>query len=312
MAGWWTNYIRRRAGRYGVDPRAAIAVARMEGLSGGVGDAGTSFGPFQLHVGGALPRDKGRAWAESRAGIDYALRTMSNSGARGLTGRAAIEAIVRKFERPANPDKEVRGAWDWYSSGAKFPGGGAHSPLSNSNDPSGGLGQPGSGDFNKEAARFLMSRASARARGEEPRTSLIDLARQRAELIASDNMSAELSGTPMYGAPSGPGITYSGEKFTHQTSGLAGYPAIDQFAKPGTSFNAPEDGTIIRHSGRGGTSGQVYGYSVYFKGKSGKTYFITHLGPNRAPVGSRLKRGQRIGRVSPWSGGSPHAHVGVH
>ena len=55
------------APRYGVDPAAALAVAAQEGLSGRVGDAGTSFGPFQLHRGGALPAGRGRAWAESNA-----------------------------------------------------------------------------------------------------------------------------------------------------------------------------------------------------------------------------------------------------
>lgn len=117
---------------------------------------------------------------------------------------------------------------------------------------------------------------------------------------------------PVSTAPSGPGITYSGQKLTHQTDGLAGYPAVDLFAAPGTAFNAPENGKVIRLSGRGGTSGNVFGYSVYFQGDSGKTYFLTHLNANRAPVGSRLRKGQRIGSVSQWRSGSPHAHVGIH
>lgn len=110
-------------------------------------------------------------------------------------------------------------------------------------------------------------------------------------------------------APVSGGITYSGQKFTHPTAGLGGYPAVDLFAKPGTPFLAPEDGEIIRHSGKGGTSGQVYGRSVYFRGKSGREYFVTHLGAV-APKG-RYRRGQPLGTVSPWTGGSPHAHVGV-
>jgi hypothetical protein len=105
------------------------------------------------------------------------------------------------------------------------------------------------------------------------------------------------------------GITYSGQKFTHDTDGLPGYPAVDIFAKPGTPFLAPEDGRIIRHSGRGGTSGNVYGRSIYFRGKSGRTYFITHL-TNVAPKGS-YRKDQRIGAVSPWDSGDEHAHVGV-
>lgn len=107
------------------------------------------------------------------------------------------------------------------------------------------------------------------------------------------------------------GITYRGQRSTHDTDGLAGFPAVDIFAKPGTAFLAPEAGRVVRLSGSGGTSGQVYGYSVYFIGESGRVYFITHLNYRRAPVGS-YKQGQVLGTVSAWSGGSPHAHVGVN
>lgn len=107
------------------------------------------------------------------------------------------------------------------------------------------------------------------------------------------------------------GITYRGQKSTHDTDGLEGFPAVDIFAKPGTPFLAPENGRVVRLSGRGGTSGQVYGYSIYFIGESGRVYFITHLGYRRAPVGA-YKQGAVLGTVSAWSGGSPHAHVGIN
>lgn len=114
---------------------------------------------------------------------------------------------------------------------------------------------------------------------------------------------------PMQNVSGGAGITYAGQKLTHDTDGLAGYPAVDIFAKPGTPFLAPENGRIIRHSGRGGTKGNVYGWSVYFLGNSGRRYYITHLG-SRAPKG-RYKAGEPIGTVSPWESGDPHAHVGI-
>lgn len=107
------------------------------------------------------------------------------------------------------------------------------------------------------------------------------------------------------------GITYSGQATTHNTDGLDGFPAVDIFAKPGTAFLAPENGRVVRLSGRGGTSGQVYGYSIYFVGESGRVYFITHLNYKRAPIG-RYKAGAVLGSVSAWSGGSPHAHVGIN
>jgi len=144
-------------------------------------------------------------------------------------------------------------------------------------------------------------------------------ARQAAQAPASTpaEPSQGSSGSPggTYGpvnwvTPHGRGITYSGQAFTHDTDGLPGYPAVDLFAKPGTPFLAPEDGRIVRISGHPGTtSGNVFGQSIYFQGRSGRTYFITHLG-TVAPRGS-YRKGRPIGTVSRWTSGSPHAHVGV-
>lgn len=122
MASWWPAYIARRARTLGLDPAAVLSVASAEGLSGGVGDYGTSFGPFQLHVGGALPSGRGRSWAESQAGIDYALRQIAGV-ARGQRGRPAIASIVHRFERPAAPGPEVERAWAAYSKYGTLPTG---------------------------------------------------------------------------------------------------------------------------------------------------------------------------------------------
>lgn len=114
--------ITRLAKRYGLDPRALIAVARGEGglvnRAGDIGDkaGGGSYGPFQLYAQGALPSQyrgqpqQADTWAWSPQGIDYALRKMREAGAGGLTGEAAINAIVRKFERPRDPDSSVANA----------------------------------------------------------------------------------------------------------------------------------------------------------------------------------------------------------
>lgn len=46
------QYISQSAIARGIDPATAVAVARTEGLNNPVGDAGHSFGPFQLYTGG--------------------------------------------------------------------------------------------------------------------------------------------------------------------------------------------------------------------------------------------------------------------
>lgn len=112
IAGARSDYvseITKAAAKYGVDANAALAVAAQEGLGGGVGDNGTSFGPFQLHEGGALPPGQTQAWAESPAGIDYALQQISKV-AGGLHGSRAVQAIVTGFERSANQSAEINNA----------------------------------------------------------------------------------------------------------------------------------------------------------------------------------------------------------
>lgn len=137
--------IRQLAPRYGIDPRAALVVARGEGGlvnrpgSEDIGDeaGGGSYGPFQLYAKGALPaslrgrRDAADAWAWSPQGIDYALRKMAESGARGLRGRAAVEAIIRRFERPANPDASVAKAFAKLGAGSDSAAPVAAGPMVN-------------------------------------------------------------------------------------------------------------------------------------------------------------------------------------
>lgn len=48
------DFIRSEAAKLGIDPDVALAVANSEGLKRFSGDNGSSFGDFQLHVGGGL------------------------------------------------------------------------------------------------------------------------------------------------------------------------------------------------------------------------------------------------------------------
>ena len=98
---------------------------------------------------------------------------------------------------------------------------------------------------------------------------------------------------------------------THETDGLALYPAVDTVWVAGTRVIAPEAGKVTRHSGRPNS-----GYSVYLDGQSGLRYYFQHLNPEgRAPVAA-IKKGAKIGTV-----GSPsrfpgqrvaHCHLGVN
>jgi hypothetical protein len=116
--------IAQMAKSYGLDPQAVLAVARQEGLGGGIGDGGHAYGPFQLNnAGGVISslyggrvNDPGvQQWAWSTPGIQYALSRIAGV-AKGLHGSQAINAIVSRFERPANPGKEIAGALSAYGS----------------------------------------------------------------------------------------------------------------------------------------------------------------------------------------------------
>lgn len=99
-------YVRQRAVELGDDPNAVVAVGYAEGgFPGAVGDRGTSFGPFQLHQGGALPAglsgSSAATWANAKAGLNYALQKIT-AVAKGLVGMQAVDAIVTGFEKPAD------------------------------------------------------------------------------------------------------------------------------------------------------------------------------------------------------------------
>lgn len=140
-----------------LDPRAVLAIAAHEGLGGGIGDNGTSFGPFQLHEGGALPSgiSNPQQWAWSPQGLDYALSRIAGV-AGGLKGLPAIEAISTRFERPADPSSEIADAARHYGipiqggQGIQFGGGAAGTS-------SAGTGVAAAPDTRQAFARALLS-----------------------------------------------------------------------------------------------------------------------------------------------------------
>src|SRR3990167_662388 len=64
------SYIAQAAAARGIDPETAIRVAESEGLNTFVGDANTSFGPFQLHYG-----EGGRGFNQPGLGNEFTRRT---------------------------------------------------------------------------------------------------------------------------------------------------------------------------------------------------------------------------------------------
>lgn len=128
------TYIEQRARQLGLDAGAVLAVAASEGvtLPATPGDKNangvpTSFGPWQMHIGGKLPQNiaaqgpvYAQGWANSPAGIDYALQGIAKV-AQGQTGYAAVHTIVTQFEQPRSDlvAGEVTRSYQRYLQGGK-------------------------------------------------------------------------------------------------------------------------------------------------------------------------------------------------
>jgi hypothetical protein len=110
------QYIWQRAVQYGIDPRVALRVYQSEGTAGYMGDGGSSFGPFQLHYGGANPNmphpGLGDAFTQAtgldardrstwKQQVDFALQHASQNGWGAWMGAA-------KSGTPPTPESGVR------------------------------------------------------------------------------------------------------------------------------------------------------------------------------------------------------------
>jgi hypothetical protein len=123
--------IRDYAPKVGLDPAAVIAYALTQGGTswGAAGDHGyitngvfhpdpsgpaTSFGPFQMHVGGAAGNrslSDAATWANSAEGLIAGMNMMAHAGASGKTGADAAAFIVGPaFGNGANPARDEANA----------------------------------------------------------------------------------------------------------------------------------------------------------------------------------------------------------
>lgn len=150
----------------------------------------------------------------------------------------------------------------------------------------------------------LQERREARSAGERP-----EMASLMGAMMALRQQPAQAATAPAQAAPAAP-QTSNGFlqapttwKGTHTTDNLGWGQgtAEDIMSKPGTAVGAPEDGVIVRHGSAQG------GASLYFKGASGRTYWLGHVA-NSLPPGTRVKRGQVITYISA-DHPRPHLHI---
>lgn len=314
---WWVPYIAARARRLGLDPAAVLGIASHEGLSGAVGDSGTSFGPFQLHRGGALPSGKGRAWAESKAGIDYALGRMA-SVARGLHGRAAVSAISTRFERPADPASEIADAMAHYGQFGGVKGNLGASPafqLASRLQGNGGLQDTFSqgGTDQQSIVGTLLQQVNDYAHGHADPSALLNAlvqGRQQASQpsAASMGVAQQVTGFAPAGAPHGGRLKWSGDLngvnqsfFNKLNTALSAMGATQ--ARVISGYRSPEHNRAV---GGASNSNHMYGHAM-----DGQAYV-----PGRGWVdfgtllrGAAGRFGLRSGASFNWGGRPDTPHV---
>lgn len=84
----------------------------------------------------------------------------------------------------------------------------------------------------------------------------------------------------------------------------------DWFAPEGSTVIAPITGLVIEAKPSRGTSGQVFGGTVKIQDAQGRVFVFRHVVPG-VKAGQRVRAGVPVATVSPWTGGSPHAHIEV-
>ena len=109
---------------------------------------------------------------------------------------------------------------------------------------------------------------------------------------------------------------------THLTAGLDGYPAVDEFGKPGEQVKANFSGVVHRFSGKdpklGGKPGSAYGWSMYVREANGNDHYLTHFGSRKVKVGDKVVANQTVlgticnAVVSGKPASTSHIHHGLH
>jgi len=195
---------------------------------------------------------------------------------------------------------------------AEFSSGSASAPLASPRELNAG-GRDASNPFTRRAAvaqRFLADAQRTLTGSRSTSKWLEGIIEQTQKDEAPATGSGPVPSTAGVGSPNpGPqgGVIYTSKGWagTHVTDGLGWgtKTAGDIMANPGTIVDAPEDGQVVRWGSAQG------GQSMYFKGVSGKTYWLGHI-DGRLPVGTTVRANQPIARVSK-DHPRPHLHIDV-
>lgn len=339
--------IKAAASKYGLDPKAMIAVAQVEsGLNPKAkGDGGHAFGLFQFNNAGGVitgqPNPE-RYLDPNFNAMEAARHIASIPGAKGATGQKAVNLIVNKFERPLDKTGEINKAMANYgklapgvaeraATYANLTGINATGPVTAPNGSSAGTPSVSSSqtyDPSQALLGYLLN-ASIPGHGAQDSTAALMATLVNPAAEAATNV----QGQPL--PPTAPPVTTSTKpttanmKVTGPTpvvsvkgAKLIGVPnqgthtlynnwesdnAIDIAVPSKTAVYATEDGVI------GDRIGHINTKDAHMAGQrvnlagSDNNFYYQHLQTVAVKAGQHVKKGDLLG----YSGALNHVHFAV-
>lgn len=296
------NWIKRAAAQTKADPAALLATSLTEdGARLGVkGDQGTSFGPFQFHIGGALGSHS-PAWASTYAAILNRAQEFARLQVHGGKGAAAIQrpadpaGYAQKVQARLTEARQLLGQ----SSPAAAPGTAPAAP--------GGSMLAGGRSPSALVAAILAAKDPTAALGQ------FNAGRGQIQIPSPTGVAAEPSSSGKPGIvttfsahPKIIGLPYQG---THTLGNWESDNAIDIALPKGTPVYAAFSGTIGSQIGSlGSSSSRFAGLRVHLDGGSNELYYA-HLSKLAVKAGEKVTAGQLIG-YSGVANGVAHLHLG--
>lgn len=306
------SWVKRAARTTGADPVALLATALQESGArlGAVGDQGTSFGPFQFHVGGALGSHP-PAWANTYPAALNRASEFSRLGVHGGRGAAAVQ-------RPADPSGYAAGVNAKLAEARALLSGAGGTPPASSREgralgPANAAVTGGVGRSTPDAAQVALIQSLLDQNAQLAHIPGITLPAPPATAAAPATTAAPIPRVP---APTTAGYPLAAHGkiigLPHQgTHTLYGNwesdDAVDIAAKVGTPVYAPFDGVIGPQIGAlDSRDPHLQGLRVHVDGAKDSAY-LAHLSRLVVKAGEHVRKGQIIG-YSGEANGVAHLH----
>lgn len=304
----WT---RQAAAATGADPVAMLATEIQEtgARRGAVGDQGSSFGPFQHHVGGALGAHTA-AWANSYAAVLERAKQFARLKIHGGVGAAALQ-------RPADQALYAQGVQSHLAQARAILGRSAPVPATPGATPTlaAAAAAPPT-DAPSATQRSALLQGLLTGSSATDLLSLVQQAKGQSPQAPAAAVSPPAPGAPANSnskvvamqAPKIIGTPYHG---THNLGNWESDNAVDIAMPTGTPIYAPFSGVIGSQIGSlGAASGSRFaGQRVHLAGQGNELYFA-HLSRLAVRAGEHVTRGQVIG-YSGSANGVQHLHLGA-